>query len=135
MDTTSTVSVMVEGGGDQVVAHVGLHALGRFGDRLGLGEELSQAVIAGGDQRLVGHDRGKVLTQVMLMLAGGGECCSDIEFLRSQSGLFGSVPSDTTVWRTFDRIDETTLGYLRQALAAVRAQVWGRRRRRQGPIR
>lgn len=126
MDVTSTVRVWVEGGGEQVVAHVGLHALGRFGDRLGLGGELSEAVVAGGDQRLVGHDRGKVLTQVMLMLAGGGECCSDIEYLRSQPGLFGPVPSDTTVWRTFDRIDEATLGYLWQSMAAVRAQVWDR---------
>ncbi len=126
MDVTSTVPVRVEGGGEQVVAHVGLHALGRFGDRLGLGEELSAAVIAGGDQRLVGHDRGKVLTQVMVMLAGGGECCADIEYLRSQPGLFGAVPSDTMVWRTFDRVDESTLGYLWQAVAAVRAQVWSR---------
>lgn len=30
------------------------------------------------------HDRGKVLVYSMLMLAGGGECCGDIEHLRSQ---------------------------------------------------
>jgi hypothetical protein len=35
----STVAVVVEGGGDQVVAHVGLHALGAFADRLRLGDE------------------------------------------------------------------------------------------------
>jgi len=112
VDATSTVALKVEGAGEQVVAHVGLHALGRFGDRLGLAEELSAAVYAGGDQRVVGHDRGKVLTQAMLMLAGGGECCADIEHLRCQPGLFGSVPSDTTLWRTFERIDEATLRYL-----------------------
>jgi hypothetical protein len=126
VNATTTVPVRVEAGGDQVVAHVGLHALGRFADRLALGEELSAAVAAGGDQRLLGHDRGKVLTQVMLMLAGGGECCGDIEYLRAQPGLFGPVPSDSTVWRTFARIDETTLGYLVQSMAAVRAQVWSR---------
>lgn len=126
MNATSTVPVRVEGGGDQVVAHVGLHALGSFADRLGLGEELSAAVASGGDQRVLGHDRGKVLTQMMLMLAGDGECCGDIEYLRSQPGLFGSVPSDSTVWRTFARIDETTLGYLRQAMGDVRSQVWSR---------
>jgi len=126
VNATSTVSVRVEGGGEQVVAHVGLHALGSFADRLSLGEELSAAVAAGGDQRLLGHDRGKVLTQVMLMLAGGGECCGDIEYLRAQPGLFGPVPSDSTVWRTFGRIDEATLAYLAQAMAAVRSQVWSR---------
>ena len=126
MDVTSTVRVRVEGGGEQVVAHVGLHALGRFGDRLGLGDELSSAVAAGGDQRLVGHDRGKVLSQVMLMLAGGGECCADIEWLRAQPGLFGLVPSDSTVHRTISRVDEATLGYLWEAMRDVRAQVWAR---------
>ena len=126
MNATSTVPVRVEGGGEQVVAHVGLHALGCFADRLGLGEELSAAVTAGGDQRLLGHDRGKVLTQVMLMLAGGGECCADIEHLRAQPGLFGSVPSDSTVHRSFAAIDEATLGYLRQSMAVVRAQIWHR---------
>jgi hypothetical protein len=126
VNASSTVAVRVEGGGEQVVAHVGLHAVGCFADRLGLGEELSAAVTAGGEQRRLGHDRGKVLTQVMLMLAGGGECCADIEYLRAQPGLFGAVPSDSTVHRTFSAIDEATLGYLGQSMAAVRAQVWAR---------
>ena len=38
------------------------------------------------------------------MLAGGGESCADIEHLRLQEDLFGSVPSDTTVFRTFHEI-------------------------------
>ena len=36
------------------------------------------------------HDRGKVLVHSMLMLAGGGESCADIEHLRAQEDLFGS---------------------------------------------
>jgi hypothetical protein len=126
VNAISTVQVRVEGGGDQVVAHVGLHALGRFGDRLGLSDELAAAVAAGGESRLLGHDRGKVVAQVMLMLAGGGECCADIEWLRSQPGLFESVPSDSTVHRTFTAIDDATLGWLWQAVRDVRAQVWSR---------
>jgi hypothetical protein len=126
VNVTSTVPVRVEGGGTQVVAHVGLHAVGRFADRLGLADELSLAVAAGGESRLLGHDRGKVLSQVMLMLAGGGECCADIEWLRSQPGLFGLVPSDSTVHRTFNAIDPATLGYLGEAVRDVRAQVWSR---------
>lgn len=43
---------------------------------------------------MVGHDRGKVLTQVMLMLVERGEFCADNEYLRSQPDLLGSVPSD-----------------------------------------
>ena len=72
------------------MAHVGLHALGSFADRLGLGDIFSAAIPVSGE-RLPTHNRGKVLVQAMLMLAGGGEACADIEHLRSQGSLFGSV--------------------------------------------
>jgi hypothetical protein len=117
--------VVVEGGGDQVVAHVGLHALGAFADRLGLGDSLSARIPMSGE-RLPLHDRGKVLTQAMLMLAGGGEACADIEHLRAQPALFGAVPSDSTLYRTFRQIDPSTLAGLWEAMAEVRAQVWRR---------
>jgi hypothetical protein len=121
----STVSVVVEAGGDGVVAHVGLHALGSFADRLGLGDALSARVPITGE-RLPVHDRGKVLVQAMLMLAGGGEACSDIEHLRSQPWLFGAVPSDSTLYRAFRVIEPATLAGLWEAMAEVRAQVWRR---------
>jgi hypothetical protein len=122
---TSARNVKVEGGGEQVVAHVGLHALGAFGDRLGLGAGLSAAIPITGE-RLPLHDRGKVLVHSMLMLAGGGECCADIEYLRSQEELFTSVPSDSTTYRTFRQITPSTLATLWGAMAEVRAKVWGR---------
>lgn len=125
MDANSTVRVKVEGGGDQVVAHVGLHALGAFADRLGLGHSLSARIPVSGE-RLPLHDRGKVLVQAMLMLAGGGEACADIEHLRAQERLFGSVPSDSTLYRTLRAIDAPTLAGLWEAMAGVRAQVWRR---------
>jgi hypothetical protein len=121
----STVAVRVEGGGEQVVAHVGLHALGAFADRLGLGDCLSGRIPVGGE-RLPLHDRGKVLVQAMLMLAGGGEACADIEHLRAQGSLFGSVPSDSTLYRTFRQLDPDTLAGLWEAMAQVRAEVWRR---------
>ena len=95
MNSNSTVSVVVEGGGDQVVAHVGLHALGAFADRLGLGDSLSAAIPISGERAPL-HDRGKVLVQAMLMLAGGGEACADIEHLRvaARSVRVGGVGLD-----------------------------------------
>ena len=59
MNANSTRNVIVESGGTQVVGHVGLHALGMFRDRLGVGEALSQAVGWAGSGVPV-HDRGKV---------------------------------------------------------------------------
>ena len=125
MNANSTVRLKVEGGGDQVVAHVGLHAVGAFADRLRLGHSLSARIPVTGE-RLPLHDRGEVLVQGMLMLAGGGKACSDIEHLRAQERLFGSVASDSTLYRTPRAIDEQTLAGLWEAMAEVWAEVWRR---------
>ena len=126
MNANSTRNVVVESGGTQVVAHVGLHALGSFADRLGVGERLSSAVGWSGPGVPV-HDRGRVLCQAMLMLAGGGESCTDIEPLAAQGRLFGDVCSDTTLYRTFtDSLDGDTLVRARQAIGRIRGEVWER---------
>ena len=125
MNGNSTRRVVVEPGGTGVVAHVGLHALGSFADRLGLGDALSAAIPWKGNGIPV-HDRGKVLVQSALMLAGGGESCLDIEHLRVGADLFGSVPSDTTCARTFHEIDASTRAGIADAVAGVRAEVWRR---------
>lgn len=126
MNANSTESVVVEAGGDQVVGHVGLHALGSFADRLGVGETLSQAVGWNGPGTPV-HDRGRVLIQAMTMLAGGGESCADIEALASQKRLFGEVCSDSTLYRTFsETLDAEALTRAREAMAGSRSEVWKR---------
>jgi hypothetical protein len=126
MQVTSTRRVNVEPGGDQVVSHVGLHALGRFADELGLATALSDAVVPR-SARLPLHDRGKVLVQAMLMLAGGGECCGDIEHLRAEASLFDEVPSDSTLYRTVTKdLDPENLAALKEAFASVREDLWRR---------
>ena len=122
----SVRQVRVESGGGGVVAHVGLHALGLFADRLGVGASLSSAVPPAGE-RAPAHDRGKVLTQAMLMLAGGGECVSDIEYLRAEGALFADVASAPTLYRTVRAVDAPTRDDLWAAMAGVRAGVWARR--------
>jgi hypothetical protein len=72
------------------------------------------------------HDRGKVLVQSMLMLAGGGESCADIEYLRAEVDLFGWTPSDSTVFRTFHEISGATRAGVAEAFGEVRAEVWRR---------
>jgi hypothetical protein len=124
MKITSAVRVKVEAGGSGVVAHVGLHALGSFADRLGLADALSSRIRSRSTRAL--HDRGKVLVQTALMLAGGGESCADIEHLRCEEALFGFVPSDSTVHRTFHEITPELQAELADAVAEVRAEVWER---------
>ena len=125
MNSSATNLVKVESGGTGVVAHVGLHALGALADKLGLGALLSSHVAARGE-RLPHHERGKVITQLALVLAGGGESCADIEHLCVQEELFGSVPSDTTVFRTMHEFDGPARAELAVALAQVREKVWKR---------
>jgi len=94
---------------------LGFTSLGAFADRMGVGDALSRAVGWNGRGVPV-HDRGKVLTHTMLMLAGGGECCADIEFLGSQGRLFGEVCSDSTLYRTFtDSLDTEAVARARAA--------------------
>ena len=123
MQNTSTNYVSVESGGHGVAAHVGLHALGALADQLGLGESLSSRIAQRGERAPL-HDRGKVLVQLALVLAGGGESCADIEHLRAQQEMFGSVPSDSTVIRTLHQFDAQQRSELLSALAEVRATVW-----------
>lgn len=123
MNSTSTNRVSVEPGGKGVVAHVGLHALGSLADALGLGSALTSCIEPSG-QRASHHERGKVLVQMALVLAGGGESCADVEHLRAQVDLFGDVASDSTVYRTFHEFDSAQRGHFARALAEVRAKVW-----------
>ena len=90
-----------------------------------MGDLLSKTITWTGERGPV-YDRGKVLTQTMLMLASGGEACTDIEHVRSQAALFGSVPSDLTLHGAFRQLDEATRAGLWDAIAEVRSRVWTR---------
>jgi hypothetical protein len=125
MHANSTRSVKVEPGGRGVVAHAGLHALGRYADQIGLPAALSSCIEPRGERAPL-HDRGKVLTQMALVLAGGGESCLDIEHLRAQPTLFGTVPSDTTVSRSLHALDGKDRNLLAAGIATTRASVWHR---------
>ena len=123
MKPTSVTNAQLTGGGDRVVWGAGLFALGRFADRVGLTEALSAAVPARGERAPV-HDRGAVLVHALLVLAGGGEACTDIEYLRAQRELFGEVASDSTLYRTLTGLGPGGGAALMSAAAAVRSGLW-----------
>ncbi len=105
----------------------GLFALGGFADRVGLTGALSAAVPRRGERAPV-HDRGALLVHLLLVLAGGGEACTDIEHLRSQRDLFGPVGSHSTLYRALRGIDGSGLGALWGAAATARGEAWSKRR-------
>ena len=70
------------------------------------------------------HDRGRVLIDVAVMLADGGESISDIGVLRHQSEALGPVASAPTVWRTLDEITAGKRKKIQAARARTRRHVW-----------
>ena len=77
-------------------------------------------------QRRRGHDPGRVIRDLAVMLADGGECVSDLGAVREQEALFGAVASDSTAFRMVDRIASTPglLGAVRAAHARARERFW-----------
>jgi hypothetical protein len=84
-------------------------------------------VMAGARRRLAGHDPGRVLADLAVMVASGGECISDLAVLRHQPRLSGRVASTATAWRVLERVDADGLAGLRSARAAARERVWAQR--------
>jgi hypothetical protein len=113
----------VTGGDTQVASLVGLHLLGDLADRVGLSWGYS-AVVPWTGERAPGHDRGRLLAQLAVMLAGGGECIADLGALRDQPDLFGQVASAPTAWRAMHEVDDAVLDGLRRARAGAREKTW-----------
>ncbi len=73
------------------------------------------------------HDPGKVIADLAVTLALGGDCLADIAMLRSQPELFGLVASDPTVSRLIDRLaadPARALKAIRSARAIARQRAW-----------
>ncbi len=105
-----------------VVAHAGSVATRLLVDRTGLTGELSTAMSR--RNFVPGHDRGRVLADVAVMLADGGEAIADIDVLRHQAGVLGPVASPPTVWRTLKAVTPGRLKKMATARARVRRHVW-----------
>jgi hypothetical protein len=119
------VNVEVTSDGAGLVSHAGAALLGQVADKVGLTSALSLR-LAVLKQRRRGHDPGVVIRDLAVMLADGGECVSDLGATREQAVLFGSVASDSTAFRTVDRIASAPglLDAIRDAHARARARFW-----------
>src|SRR5919197_5175313 len=118
-----TVEVTADGAG--LVSRAGTALLARVADKVGLTRALSLR-LAALTQRRRGHDPGRVIRDLAVMLADGGEAVSDLGAVRDQEALFGAVASDSTAFRVVDRIaaDPVLLDALRSAHARARERFW-----------
>jgi len=106
-----------------LTSRAGTALLSRLADRIGLTDALVAALSM--HDRTVRHEPGRIVRDICVMLADGGDALTDLGALRDQGVLFGSVASDATAYRCVERLDEGMLSGLRRARAAARARVWG----------
>jgi hypothetical protein len=114
-------ALRVTGDGVGVASHVGARLLADLADVVGLTSGLSVAM-ASTKQRRRGHDRGEVLADLIVAIAGGAETISDLATLRDQPVLFGRVASHPTVWRTLAAVDEAALERIKTGRAQAVAR-------------
>jgi hypothetical protein len=132
-NTRPRFEVVADGQG--ICSHVGAALLGELSDRLGLTSELGRRANRG--LRAGAHDRGQVLRDLVVMLADGGDCVSDLATLGDQPELFGQVCSAATAWRIVAQElpdDPRGIAALWSALARVREQAWALSAAPAGPL-
>jgi hypothetical protein len=121
--TATRPKIVVTADGRGVAARAGSRLLVDLAEATGLSAGFSAAV-AGLRERRAGHDPGRVLTDLAVLLADGGEAISDLAVLRNQPEVFGAVASTATAWRVLDGVDCALLSELRSARAAARERAW-----------
>jgi hypothetical protein len=120
--TTPLPRVEVSAKGSDLTSRAGTALLGGLADRLRLTEDLTKALRV--HSRKVRHEPGRVVRDLAVLLADGGDCLADLGALRDQEVLFGAVASDATAYRCVERLGEAALGGIRTARAATRARAW-----------
>lgn len=120
--TTCLPRVEVSAKGPDVTSRAGTVLLSGLCDQLGLTQGLTKALHC--HARKVRHEPGRVVRDLAVALADGGDCLADLGALRDQEVLFGAVASDATAYRCLERLDAGMLARIRTARAAARERAW-----------
>ena len=90
--------LVVDAAGSGVVSQAGGALLVETVRAAGLGRALPDALAPWRKPGAV-HDPAKVVLDLAVMLALGGDCLADVALLRAEPGVYGRVASDPTVSR------------------------------------
>jgi hypothetical protein len=124
----------VTGDGTGIVSHAGVVLVRALADKIGLTAGLSKALAC---DRLLVHDRGRVMADLACAIAGGAEVISDFRMIGDEDELFGRVASVPTAWRTLAEIaggGERCLSRITAAVNATRRRAWAAIEARDGAI-
>jgi hypothetical protein len=124
--TSCYPSLSVDATGRGVVSHAGALMLLRAAEKAGLTEGLSSA-LAPWRKPLASHDPGKIVLDLAVALAMGGDCLADVALLRAEPAVFGVVASDPTVSRCISALATDApkaLAAIAAARLAARSTVW-----------
>jgi Transposase DDE domain group 1 len=124
--TGSYPSLKLDTAGVRVVSNAGAVLLVQTATTLGLDRALS-AALARWRRPTAIHDPGKIVCDLVLTLAVGGDCLADIAVLRNEPEVFGLVASDPTVSRLIDTLAgdaDKVLAAINAVRATIRAAAW-----------
>jgi Transposase DDE domain group 1 len=125
-NTARRAKITVSADGMGLVSQAGVLLLAETLRVTGLGEGLSAGLARWRAPRAV-HDPGKILTDLVVTLALGGDCLADAAVLRAQPELAGPVASDPVISRLVSALaaeGPRALRAIRRARAAAREQAW-----------
>jgi len=109
-----------------VVSHAGAVLLLRTAEKTGLTTALSSA-LEPWRKPTTSHDPGKIIADLTMALALGGDCLADIALLREEPAVFGRVASDPTVSRLIAALAADApkaLAAINSARSAARRIAW-----------
>ncbi|ANQ70932.1 IS1380 family transposase [Rhodococcus sp. 008] len=124
--TSSYPKLSVDTAGSALVSQAGAIILIRTAEKTGLTTSLSEA-LSPWRKPAAQHNPGKIILDLALSLAVGGDCLADIATLREQPAVFGPVASDSTVSRLITGLaadGPAALSAINSARAAARKTAW-----------
>jgi hypothetical protein len=125
-NTVRGLKITVSADGNGLVSQAGALLLAEAARVTGLGEGLSAGLARWRAPRAV-HDPGKILTDLAMTLALGGDCLADVAVLRARPELAGPVASDPVISRLVTALAADApraLRAIRRARAAARERAW-----------